>query len=83
MKFLAIVIFFVVGHDWGGPTAYAFSVTHPDSVTKLVILDVTIPGCGGDFSEGGRRWHHQFHMTLDLPEALTHGREKSLSWLVL
>ena len=73
--------FFVVGHDWGGPTAYALAAAHPDSITKLVILDVTIPGCGGDFSEGGRRWHHQFHMTLDLPEALTHGREKVyLGW---
>ena len=49
--------------------------------TKLVILDVTVPGCGGDFSEGGRRWHHQFHSTLDLPEALIHGKEKVyLGW---
>ena len=24
----------------------------PDAVTKLV-MNVTIPGCGGDFSEGG------------------------------
>ena len=45
--------FFVVGHDWGGPTAYALAAAHPDAVTKLVILDVTVPGCGGDFSEGG------------------------------
>jgi pimeloyl-ACP methyl ester carboxylesterase len=40
-----------------------------------------IPGCGGDFSEGGRRWHHQFHITPDLPEELIYGREKVyLSW---
>ena len=68
--------FFVVGRDWGGPTAYELAAAHPGSVTKLVILDVTVPGCGGDFSEGGRRWHQQFHSTLDLPEALIHGREK-------
>ena len=73
--------FYLVGHDWGGPTAYALSVAHPEAVKRLVILDVVIPGCGGDFSEGGRRWHHQFHMTPDLPESLVSGRESIyLSW---
>lgn len=73
--------FHVVGHDWGGPTAYALTAAHPEAVQRLVIIDVTIPGCGGDFSQGGRRWHHNFHMTLDLPEALTEGREDIyLSW---
>ncbi|MBH67681.1 MAG: alpha/beta hydrolase [Rhodospirillaceae bacterium] len=73
--------FFLVGHDWGGPTAYALAAAHPEAVEKMVILDVTIPGCGGDFSEGSRRWHHQFHSTPDLAEALTQGREGIyLSW---
>jgi pimeloyl-ACP methyl ester carboxylesterase len=68
--------FYLVGHDWGGPTAYALAAAHPDAVRRLVILDVVIPGDGGDFSQSGRRWHHAFHMTSDLPEALVHGRER-------
>jgi pimeloyl-ACP methyl ester carboxylesterase len=68
--------FRLVGHDWGGPTAFALAADHPDAVQQLAIVDVVIPGCGGDFSQGGRRWHHQFHITPDLPEALVQGREQ-------
>jgi len=68
--------FRLVGHDWGGPTAFALAADHPDAVQQLAIVDVVIPGCGGDFSQGGRRWHHQFHITPDLPEALVEGRER-------
>ncbi|MEQ1647999.1 MAG: alpha/beta hydrolase [Hyphomicrobiaceae bacterium] len=73
--------FKLVGHDWGGPTAYAIAADHPEAIEKLVIIDVTIPGDGSDFSQGGKRWHHQFHITPDLPEALTQGRERIyLQW---
>jgi pimeloyl-ACP methyl ester carboxylesterase len=71
----------VVGHDWGGPVAFALAMAHPEAVRRLAILDVVIPGDGGDFSQGGRRWHHAFHMTGDLPEALVTGRERIyLEW---
>jgi pimeloyl-ACP methyl ester carboxylesterase len=73
---LGLDAFYLVGHDWGGPTAYAVASAHPEGVRKLVILDVTIPGDGSPgISQGGRRWHHAFHQTLDLPEALVTGRE--------
>jgi pimeloyl-ACP methyl ester carboxylesterase len=73
--------FHLVGHDWGGPTAFALACSQPASVRTLTILDVTIPGIGPDLSQGGRRWHHAFHMTPDLPEILVQGREREyLSW---
>jgi pimeloyl-ACP methyl ester carboxylesterase len=73
---LGIDRFFLVGHDWGGPVAFALAAHHPEAVRRLAILDVVIPGDGGDFSQGGRRWHHAFFQTLDLPEALCIGREE-------
>ena len=78
---LGFTRFHLVGHDWGGPVAFALASAHPDAVATLAILDVVIPGDGGDFSQGGRRWHHAFHMTPDLPEGLVAGRERLyLSW---
>lgn len=73
--------FAVIGHDWGGPVAFAAAVEAPEQVSHLGVLDVTIPGIGPDVSQGGRRWHHAFHRTPDLPEALTAGRERVyLQW---
>lgn len=74
--------FFLVGHDWGGPTAYALAHAHPDAVEKLAIVDVVIPfGTPEALTWGGKRWHHGFHWVQDLPEALVTGRERTyLSW---
>ncbi len=79
---LGIERFCLVGHDWGGPVAFSLAAQHPEAVSRLAILDVVIPGDGGDFSQGGRRWHHAFFRTLDLPEALCYGREELVvGWL--
>ncbi len=73
--------FHLVGHDWGGPTAFALACAVPERIRTLTVLDVTIPGIGPDISQGGRRWHHAFHMTPELPEALVQGRERAyLGW---
>jgi len=73
--------FHLVGHDWGGPSAFALACAVPERVRTLTVLDVTIPGIGPDISQGGRRWHHAFHMTPELPEALVQGREREyLGW---
>jgi pimeloyl-ACP methyl ester carboxylesterase len=79
---LGIKRFFLVGHDWGGPVAFSLAAQHREAVRRLAILDVAIPGDGGDFSQGGRRWHHAFFRTLYLPEALCYGREELIiGWL--
>lgn len=79
---LGIERFFLVGHDWGGPVAFSLAAQHPDAVRALAILDVAIPGDGAEMSQAGRRWHHPFFRTPDLPEALLAGREHIyLNWL--
>jgi pimeloyl-ACP methyl ester carboxylesterase len=78
---LGLERFHLVGHDWGGPCAFALACAAPQAARTLTILDVTIPGIGPDISQGGRRWHHAFHMTPELPEALVAARERDyLSW---
>lgn len=73
--------FYLVGHDWGGPVAFSLAAQHQEAVRRMAILDVVIPGDGGDFSQGGRRWHHALFQTLDLPEALFGDRpELILNW---
>ncbi len=83
LKQLKIDRFHLVGHDWGGPTAFSLAAHHPEAVSRLAILDVVIPGDGADFSQNGRRWHHALFRTLDLPEALfMNGREHLIvNWL--
>ena len=74
---LGIASAHVVGHDWGGPVAFALAAFHPGLVSRLAMLDAAVPGDGsGTFSQNGRRWHHAFHQTPGLPERLLAGREE-------
>ncbi|MFJ4207976.1 alpha/beta fold hydrolase [Paenarthrobacter sp. NPDC089675] len=74
---LGIGEYAVVGHDWGGTVAYALASHYESGVSHLAVLDVTIPGDGQpDLGQGGRRWHHTFLQTPDLPEALVFGKEE-------
>ena len=71
---------FLVGHDIGVHTAYSYAATHPNNVSKLVILDVPVPGF---YPQGFEDccWWFSFHQTPDIPEALTAGKEREyLSW---
>ena len=83
MRSLNLPNFYLVGHDWGGPTAFSLAAQHPEAVRRLAILDVVIPGDGADFSQNGRRWHHALFRTPDLPEQLFMGGREHLiiNWL--
>jgi pimeloyl-ACP methyl ester carboxylesterase len=65
---------FVVGHDWGGPTAFALAAQHREAVRRVAIFDVPVPGDGTSIFFNNR-WHHGLHWERDLPEELTAGRE--------
>ena len=79
--------FAVVGHDVGSVVAFRLAADHADAVSHLVLLDVPVvgerkEGLGGVTPPGQLpRWHHLFHQVIDLPEALTFGRERTyLEW---
>ena len=76
---LGLTRYAVAGHDWGGAVAFALAADHPEAVTHLAVVDVAIPGDGQpDISQAGRRWHHTFLQTPDLPEALIGGGREHL-----
>jgi pimeloyl-ACP methyl ester carboxylesterase len=78
---IGLTSFAVIGHDWGGPVAFALVAAHQEKITHFGLLDVVIPGGSVDIAQDGRRWHHAFHHTPDLPEFLTAGREREyLTW---
>lgn len=35
----------VIGHDWGGMVAWRFAMTHPQSIDRLVVLNLPHPHC--------------------------------------
>lgn len=68
---------FLVGHDMGGPTAYAYACAHPDDVRRLVILDVAITIERAEALEYfARLFHLSFHAEPDIAVALVQGRER-------
>jgi pimeloyl-ACP methyl ester carboxylesterase len=83
LQSLSIQRFNLVGHDLGGPTAYALAAAHPQQVRRFVILEGTPPGLepladpNTPVQESAPPLFHPFlHMVPDLPEVLTQGREK-------
>ena len=82
---------FLVGHDFGANTAYAYAAAHQNEVRRLVFLETLLAGFGYEdclthpfVKDGlGRAvWHVGFLDSPDgIPEALITGRERFLlSW---
>ena len=68
---------FLVGHDLGGPAAYAYACAHPQDVRRLVILDVEITIDRATAAEYFTRlFHLSFHAEPDIAVALVAGRER-------
>jgi pimeloyl-ACP methyl ester carboxylesterase len=69
---------FLVGHDFGGPTAYAYASAHPADVRRLVILDVAITIDEREQAEYYKRlFHLSFNAQPDIAIALVTGRERT------
>ena len=69
---------FLVGHDMGGPTAYAYAHAHPNDVRRLVILDVALTIDEAESAEYYKRlFHLSFHAEPDIAVALVSGRERT------
>jgi len=67
----------MAGHDMGGMVAYAYAAQFRDEVSRLVVMDVPLPGIApwGEISAGPRTWHFRFFAVRDLPEMLITGQE--------
>ncbi|MGY2680705.1 alpha/beta fold hydrolase [Pseudomonas tolaasii] len=69
---------YVVGHDWGGVVAFYTAVKLGDKCLGMAMLDVTVPGSPSvNFSQSGKRWHHNFNQSEGLAETLISGNEKT------
>lgn len=85
VKQLGLQQIFLVGHDYGGSTAYVFAAEYPEMVRRLVTIECMPAGLVKDDTiplvAGGGMWHRVFHLVPDLPESLVEGRERLyLSW---
>jgi pimeloyl-ACP methyl ester carboxylesterase len=66
----------LVAHDIGSQTAYSYAATHPNNVSKLVIMDYIFAGfLPPEFGQNGP-WWFAFHQVPNLPEALVQGNER-------
>lgn len=68
---------FVVGHDIGGMSAYAYARALPQHTRGVMILDFPLPGIApwAEVERDPVLWHFEFHQTPRLPEALLTGRQ--------
>jgi pimeloyl-ACP methyl ester carboxylesterase len=73
----------LVAHDVGSQTAYSYAATHPNNVSKLVLMDFPFPGfLPPEFGENGP-WWFAFYQVPNLPKVLLEGKEQQyISWFI-
>ena len=78
----------LVGHDVGAWIAYAWAAQFLERVKSLTLLDSAVPGCSAPrtfplpYDLNVKLWQFSFNTLPELPEILTHGRERELfDWL--
>lgn len=69
---------FVVGHDIGAMVAVAYALRYRLDTRALCVGEAPLPGTTAyeQMKGGVGMFHFAFHSVLDLPEALTTGREE-------
>jgi pimeloyl-ACP methyl ester carboxylesterase len=68
---------YLVGHDIGGPVAYALARLQPRRVRGVMLVEAPLQGMPSWMKEQNSplMWHVGFHQTAGLPEQLLAGRE--------
>jgi pimeloyl-ACP methyl ester carboxylesterase len=72
---------YIVGHDLGGLTAYAYLRKYPETLRGAMLLDVPIPGVAGwdeALSNPDTTWHVRFFQVPGLAEKLVADRQADL-----
>ncbi|GFE97967.1 alpha/beta fold hydrolase [Gluconobacter sp. Gdi] len=83
MKKIGYSHYAVMGHDIGMWIGYAMAADHPDSVSRLILVEAIIPGLLKhepevfmSQSQSAFFWQFMFNQQPELPEMLLKGREK-------
>lgn len=70
----------LLGMDLGTMVAYAYAVSYPTQVRRLVLTESLLPGFGLEEQMNpatGGYWHFGFHLQVDVATMLTTGKEEA------
>ena len=70
---------YVVGHDVGGPVAYAYARLFPEALRGAMLIESPLPGLVGweEVKANPLVWHINFHLAAKTPELLIAGRQEA------